>query len=256
MDPVLACGHLGPPRGAEVPQSYPGCGGPTPHPPILTRVKSDPRSGPGMDQAGDASHRDVDRGLRRAGSAWGPSTGGQGRTCVVASAEAAKVIRDQVLVDRLRSGDEPTFVDPVRRWSPGMLRLGRRHVASNASAEDVVQEPPVCRPDPRDHRYLRCHPGFGTVPAGRGGAAGRLAELSPAGLTPGRGPPGLRTLGLDPAGRTHRSPRRAPGRSTGVPPRTNGPRTRRWAPPRGRRRRTERRSPRHPVRRRSRPGPP
>lgn len=51
-----------------------------------------------------------------------------------------KVIADQVLVDRLRSGDEPTFVDMVRRWSPGMLRLARRPVASDASAEDVVRE--------------------------------------------------------------------------------------------------------------------
>jgi len=58
----------------------------------------------------------------------------------VTSAEAAGVIPDRVLVDRLRSGDERTFVDLVRRWSPGMLRLARRHVASGASAEDVVQE--------------------------------------------------------------------------------------------------------------------
>jgi RNA polymerase sigma-70 factor (ECF subfamily) len=58
----------------------------------------------------------------------------------VASAEAARVGADEVLVDRLRSGDEETFVDLVRRWSPGMLRLARHHVASDASAEDVVQE--------------------------------------------------------------------------------------------------------------------
>lgn len=49
-------------------------------------------------------------------------------------------VSDQELVDRLRSGDEQTFVDLVRRWSPSMLRLARRHVGSEASAEDVVQE--------------------------------------------------------------------------------------------------------------------
>ncbi len=58
----------------------------------------------------------------------------------MASAEAARVTSDDVLVDRLRSGDEQSFVDLVRRWSPAMLRLARRHVASDASAEDVVQE--------------------------------------------------------------------------------------------------------------------
>lgn len=47
---------------------------------------------------------------------------------------------DEMLVERLRSGDEQTFVDLVRRWSPGMLRLARHHVSSDASAEDVVQE--------------------------------------------------------------------------------------------------------------------
>lgn len=58
----------------------------------------------------------------------------------MASTEAARVGADEALVDRLRSGDEQTFVDLVRRWSPGMLRLARHHVGSDASAEDVVQE--------------------------------------------------------------------------------------------------------------------
>ncbi len=56
------------------------------------------------------------------------------------SAHGAGVVSDRTLVDRLRAGDEQTFIDLVRRWSPGMLRLARRHVASDASAEDVVQE--------------------------------------------------------------------------------------------------------------------
>jgi len=58
----------------------------------------------------------------------------------VASAEAARATSDQALVQLLRAGDEQTFVDLVRRWSPGMLRLARHHVASDATAEDVVQE--------------------------------------------------------------------------------------------------------------------
>ncbi len=56
------------------------------------------------------------------------------------SAHAPGAVTDQALVERLRAGDEQTFIDLVRRWSPSMLRLARHHVASEASAEDVVQE--------------------------------------------------------------------------------------------------------------------
>ena len=56
------------------------------------------------------------------------------------SVDAAGAVTDRMLVDRLRAGDERTFVDLVRRWSPGMLRLARHHVGSEASAQDVVQE--------------------------------------------------------------------------------------------------------------------
>lgn len=47
---------------------------------------------------------------------------------------------DQDVVDRLRGGDEATFVDLVRAWSPAMLRLARSFVSTNHSAEDAVQE--------------------------------------------------------------------------------------------------------------------
>ena len=47
---------------------------------------------------------------------------------------------DRALVDMLRTGDEPTFARIVDEWSPGMLRLARCYVSSDASAEDVVQE--------------------------------------------------------------------------------------------------------------------
>ena len=47
---------------------------------------------------------------------------------------------DQALIERLRAGDEATFADLVRRWSPAMLRLARNFVATNQSAEDAVQD--------------------------------------------------------------------------------------------------------------------
>jgi RNA polymerase sigma-70 factor (ECF subfamily) len=47
---------------------------------------------------------------------------------------------DSVLVERLREGDEQTFDDVVRAWSPAMLRVARHYVRTQASAEEVVQE--------------------------------------------------------------------------------------------------------------------
>src|SRR5580765_6291467 len=47
---------------------------------------------------------------------------------------------DQDLVGRLRAGDEATFVELVRAWSPAMLRLARYFVSTNQSAEDAVQD--------------------------------------------------------------------------------------------------------------------
>jgi RNA polymerase sigma-70 factor (ECF subfamily) len=44
------------------------------------------------------------------------------------------------LVEALRRGDQAVFADLVERWSPGLLRLARMHVPSQAVAEDVVQE--------------------------------------------------------------------------------------------------------------------
>jgi RNA polymerase sigma-70 factor (ECF subfamily) len=50
------------------------------------------------------------------------------------------VADDDLLVERLRAGDEEAFMDLVRRWSPSMLRVARMYVPSQAVAEDVVQE--------------------------------------------------------------------------------------------------------------------
>lgn len=47
---------------------------------------------------------------------------------------------DTELVARLRAGDEATFAQLVRAWSPAMLRVARVHVHSHATAEEVVQE--------------------------------------------------------------------------------------------------------------------
>jgi RNA polymerase sigma-70 factor (ECF subfamily) len=50
------------------------------------------------------------------------------------------VAEDQELVERARAGDEEAFATLVRRHSPALLRLARMYVATQAQAEDVVQE--------------------------------------------------------------------------------------------------------------------
>jgi RNA polymerase sigma-70 factor (ECF subfamily) len=47
---------------------------------------------------------------------------------------------DQVVVDRLKAGDEAMFARLLDTWSRGMLRAARSYVATHESAEDVVQE--------------------------------------------------------------------------------------------------------------------
>jgi RNA polymerase sigma-70 factor (ECF subfamily) len=47
---------------------------------------------------------------------------------------------DDVIVERLRSGDEAMFASLVDTWSRGMLRAARAYVANTQSAEDVVQD--------------------------------------------------------------------------------------------------------------------
>lgn len=47
---------------------------------------------------------------------------------------------DDVLVGNLRKRDEAAFQSMLDAWSPGMLRLARSFVSTNASAEEVVQE--------------------------------------------------------------------------------------------------------------------
>jgi RNA polymerase sigma-70 factor, ECF subfamily len=47
---------------------------------------------------------------------------------------------EQRLVDALRAGDELTFARLVREYGPGMLRVARNYVSTQAVAEEVVQE--------------------------------------------------------------------------------------------------------------------
>jgi RNA polymerase sigma-70 factor (ECF subfamily) len=47
---------------------------------------------------------------------------------------------DDVIVGRLRDGDEAMFAALVDSWSRGMLRAARGYVAGPESAEDVVQD--------------------------------------------------------------------------------------------------------------------
>jgi RNA polymerase sigma-70 factor (ECF subfamily) len=47
---------------------------------------------------------------------------------------------DDVLVGRLRRGDDAAFELILTAWSPSMLRLARAFVSSGASAEEVVQD--------------------------------------------------------------------------------------------------------------------
>ena len=47
---------------------------------------------------------------------------------------------DAALVESLRSGDEAAFARLIDDLSPGMLRMARLYVSSDAAAEEVVQE--------------------------------------------------------------------------------------------------------------------
>lgn len=49
-------------------------------------------------------------------------------------------LRDGDLVARLMSGDEAAFAEVVAAYTPVMLHVARGHVATNASAEEVVQD--------------------------------------------------------------------------------------------------------------------
>src|SRR5213593_1468851 len=47
---------------------------------------------------------------------------------------------DEVVVARLRAGDESMFTRLLGAWSRGMLRTARAYVSSDQTAEDVVQD--------------------------------------------------------------------------------------------------------------------
>jgi RNA polymerase sigma-70 factor, ECF subfamily len=49
-------------------------------------------------------------------------------------------LEDLGIVERLRAGDEATFMELVQRHQAGMLRVARMYVSSQAVAEEVVQD--------------------------------------------------------------------------------------------------------------------
>ncbi len=53
---------------------------------------------------------------------------------------AAADAEERLLLDRLRAGDAEAFGMLVDRWTPSMLRVARMHVATQAVAEEVVQD--------------------------------------------------------------------------------------------------------------------
>ena len=57
-----------------------------------------------------------------------------------APARKSLLLPDEVVVSRLRAGDERMFAALVDAWSPGMLRVARAFVTDRHTAEDVVQE--------------------------------------------------------------------------------------------------------------------
>ena len=52
----------------------------------------------------------------------------------------AEPMADDVLLERLRTGDEDAFATLLDGWSGGMLRLARSFVSTEESAAEVVQE--------------------------------------------------------------------------------------------------------------------
>ena len=55
-------------------------------------------------------------------------------------ANGAGLPPDEVIVGRLRAGDEAMFARLLDAWSSGLLRAARAYVGTHESAEDVVQD--------------------------------------------------------------------------------------------------------------------
>jgi RNA polymerase sigma-70 factor, ECF subfamily len=58
----------------------------------------------------------------------------------LSSSDTSAAQEDAAILAGLRQGDEQVFAQVVDAWSPGMLRLARCHVTTDASAEEVVQD--------------------------------------------------------------------------------------------------------------------
>ncbi len=55
-------------------------------------------------------------------------------------ADGAGLPPDEIIVGRLRAGDEAMFARLLDTWSGGLLRAARAYVATHETAEDVVQD--------------------------------------------------------------------------------------------------------------------
>lgn len=53
---------------------------------------------------------------------------------------SADLPEDKILIEAIRSGDQPLVERLIDRWSPMMLRMARRFARSEAVAEEIVQE--------------------------------------------------------------------------------------------------------------------
>ena len=59
---------------------------------------------------------------------------------IAVAGDAGDPTGDAALVARLRAGDQAAFAQLVDDWSPVMLHVARRYVATRQAAEDVVQD--------------------------------------------------------------------------------------------------------------------
>jgi hypothetical protein len=69
---------------------------------------------------------------------------------------------DAELLERLRARDVNAFAAIVNGWSPGMIRVARSYVSTDASAQEVVQDTwlALVRGLDRSRVGRRCAPGY------------------------------------------------------------------------------------------------
>lgn len=71
---------------------------------------------------------------------WRPESPDRARAPVSVDSVGHAAGVEGIRLASLRAGDEAAFDELVTHWSPSMLRVARRHVSTDASAQEVVQE--------------------------------------------------------------------------------------------------------------------